>query len=79
MTIELTLPNMLELIAMLSPILLGFFLIMVSLFNQDVKGIVYLAGVLIASVINIFLMNIIKNNKEPDQSSVCYIISLPFI
>ena len=64
MAIELTLPNMLELIAILSPILLGFFLIMVSLFNQDVKGIVYLAGVLIASVINIFLMNIIKNQMK---------------
>ncbi len=79
MAIELTLPNMLELIAILSPILLGFFLIMVSLFNQDVKGLVYLSGVLIASVINIFLMNIIKNNKEPAQSSVCDIIALPFI
>ena len=79
MAIELTLPNMLELIAVLSPILLGFFLVMVSIFNQDVKGLVYLSGVLIASVINIFLMNIIKNNKDPNQAVVCDLISLPFI
>ena len=57
MAIQFKLSNILQLFSAMSPLLLGFFLVMSSLFNQNLKGIVYLAGVLIASVINIFLMN----------------------
>ena len=57
MAIKLTLYNILQLFSLISPLLLVFFLVMSSLFNQNLKGIVYLAGVLLASCINIFLMN----------------------
>lgn len=79
MAIQLTLTNMLQLFSAMSPLLLGFFLVMSSLFNQNLKGIVYLAGVLIASVINIFLMNQIGSKIDPNASLSCNLIDLPFL
>ena len=79
MAIQLTLSNMLQLFSAFSPLLLGFFLIMSSLFNQNLKGIVYLAGVLIASVINIFLMNQIGSKIDPNLALSCNIIDIPYL
>jgi hypothetical protein len=79
MAIQLTLSNMLQLFSAFSPLLLGFFLIMSSLFNQNLKGIVYLAGVLIASVINIFLMNQIDSKIDPNFALSCNIIDIPYL
>jgi hypothetical protein len=70
---------MLQLFAALSPLLLGFFLVMSSLFNQNLKGLIYLAGVLMASVINIFLMNQIKSPVSDKASLSCNLVDLPFI
>jgi hypothetical protein len=79
MAIQLNFTNILELFSLLSPFLLGFFLVMSSLFNQNLKGIVYLAGVLIATIINIFLMNQLGNEKFTDAAMSCDFISLPFM
>lgn len=75
MPIQLTLSNMLQLFSAMSPLLLGFFLVMSSLFNQNLKGIVYLAGVLIASVINIFLMNQIGSEVSPNAALSCNLVN----
>ena len=81
MAIKLTFSNVLQLFAALAPLLLGFFLVMSSLFNQSLKGMVYLAGVLMASIINIFLMNLIKSpmSKEASNSVSCNLVELPYI
>jgi len=63
----------------MSPFLLVFFLVMSSLFNQNLKGLIYLAGVLIASVINIFLMNQIQSPIPEDASLTCNLIEIPFL
>ena len=75
----LTFHYMLELFSLMSPLLLGFFLVMSSLFNQNLKGLVYLAGVLIATVINIFFMNLIGSKKDENAALSCDFISLPFM
>ena len=59
--------------------MLVFFLVMSSLFNQNLKGIVYLAGVLLASCINIFLMNQIGSGMLKDASMSCDLIKLPIL
>ena len=59
--------------------MLGFFLIMSSLFNQNLKGLVYLAGVLLSNILNIFLMNQIGSEKFSDAAMSCEFISLPFM
>ena len=80
MAIPTTFSNMFKLFSAISPLLLGFFLVMSSLFNQNIKGLVYLAGVLMASVINIFLMNLFEIKRDPDESYTCDIFSLnPYI
>ena len=75
--IEAKLSNLLKLFSLLSPLLLVFFMVMLSLFNQDIKGLVYLAGILIASVINIIVATQIGSQPNPNSSVVCGVFSLP--
>lgn len=78
MGIQLTFTNMFQLFAALSPLLLGFFLVMSSIFNQNIRGLVYLGGVLIACVVNMFFMNMIKSGSDPARSPLCDFVDLPF-
>ena len=79
MAVQFTLPNIIQLASALAPILLGFFMVMLSILNQNVKGIVYLGGVLIATVINVFIMNTIKSETSQNASAVCSIVELPYL
>tara|TARA_Y100000389_G_scaffold38744_1_gene33127 strand:+ start:17863 stop:18492 length:630 start_codon:yes stop_codon:yes gene_type:complete len=73
--LQLTLSNLFQFCAFISPFVLGFFLIMSSIFNQDIKGFIYLAGVLIATIINILLLNIIRSQSDPNRSPICDLIA----
>tara|TARA_B110000285_G_scaffold201066_1_gene235420 strand:- start:6748 stop:7353 length:606 start_codon:yes stop_codon:yes gene_type:complete len=79
MAMKMDFSNVFKLVSALSPLLLGSILMMASIFNQNIKGIIYLAGVLLACVANIFIMNLIKSPSEPDRSITCDIIEAPFI
>ena len=79
MTIACTSSNILQLFSAISPLLLGFFLVMSSLFNLNLKGLVYLAGVLLASAVNLLVMAIIKNPKSPNRNFACNMIEYPTI
>ena len=74
--LQFTLSNLFQFCAFISPFLLGFFLVMSSIFNQDIKGFVYLAGVLMATVINILLLNIIRSESRKDRSPICDLIGI---
>ena len=75
---EITLPNIFYFISSISPLLLSFFLVMASIFNQNLKGIVYLAGILLATVINTIVLYMIKNEKTIDAAPTCSLVNLPF-
>lgn len=77
--IELTLSNMLQLMAALSPILIAFFMLMLSFMNQNVKGIVFIAGAVLATFLNHFLQNMMKSEVDPNASLSCNIIDIPFL
>lgn len=77
--IRLDFSNILQLTSALSPLLIGFFMVMLSILNQNVKGIIFIAGALLATVINIFLMNIIKSPIDPNASMTCNLVELPFL
>ena len=79
MAIKLTISNMLQLLSLIAPVLLCFFLVMSSLFNQNIKGLIYLAGVLMASVINLFLMNQLQSPKLEDAAFNCNLLELPYM
>ena len=72
MAMRLSLNNILKFTGYITPFLLTFFLVMTSVINNDVKAIIYLAGVLITLFLNknIF-MNLFKSPALPDASPSC--------
>jgi len=79
MGMELTASNMFQLISLISPFTLGFCLIMNSIVNGDAKGFIYLGGVLIACIINIFVMTLIKSPTSTLAAPSCNLINIPFM
>lgn len=77
--IELTFTNLFRLTAALSPLLVGFFMVMLSVINQNIKGIVYLAGVLLAMTINIPVQNLVRSVPSGEQPLTCQLISPSFL
>jgi len=68
MTLQLTFSNIVQLFSIFAPLFLGTFLVLVSVFNQNIKGLIYLGGVLIASVINYVV-----------SMTICNIVEFPLI
>ena len=79
MAIALTLSNILQFFSFIAPTLLIFFLFLSSLFNQNLKGLVYIAGLLIASFVNIIFMNIIGSERSEDESFSCSLFDIPHV
>ena len=77
MAMQLNFSNMLQFFSTISPILLAFFLVMISLFNTDIKGLVYLGCILIASLINLFIMNTLKVKSDKIPSPACNLMDFP--
>lgn len=77
-SIEISATNVFKFLSLMTPFLLGFFLVLTSVINQDIKGIIYLLGTMLASVINIFFMNLIKSERSPEASPFCNIFTFPF-
>ena len=75
---QLNFSNIMHFFAAISPILLTFFLVMISIFNSDIKGLVYLGGILIASLINLFILNTLKVKSQTLIPSNCNLIEFPF-
>jgi len=78
MAMQLSFSNLLQFFAAISPILLAFCLVMISLFNSDIKGMVYLGGILIACLINLFVLNTLKVKSEKLIPSYCNLVEFPF-
>jgi hypothetical protein len=78
MGMRLSASNLFQFFSTISPILLGFFLLMISLFNLNIKGLVYLGGILIGSFIWILLVNLIKFPAFQDRHATCDLIDWPF-
>ena len=79
MALAFTGANFTQLISIISPFLLGFFVIMSSIFSLNfVKGIIYFAGILIAAVINALLMNVVSEGKNGNPPSIaCGLVDIP--
>ena len=70
--------NLFGFFSTIAPILLGFFMLMISIFNQNVKGLIYIAGVLLALIINLLFMNLIASPTSADAAPTCKLIDVPF-
>jgi hypothetical protein len=79
MTLQFTFSNIVQLFSIFAPLFLGTFLVLVSVFNQNIKGLIYLGGVLIASVINYAVSMSIGSEPIPSEGSICNLVEFPFI
>ena len=79
MTLQLTFSNVVQLFSIFAPLFLGTFLVLVSVFNQNIKGLIYLGGVLIASVINYVVSMTIGSEPIPSEGSICNLVEFPLI
>lgn len=78
--ISLSFSTLFELIAAMSPIMIVFFIVMISVFNQNVKGLLYLVGLLGAMFLNGLVVGVYDKIKKPvdPRSDIPHICSLPF-
>ena len=79
MTLQLTFSNIVKLFSIFAPLFLGTFLVLVSVFNQNIKGLIYLGGVLIASVINYAVSMGIGSEPIPSEGTICNLVEFPLI
>ena len=77
--ITLTLTNLIKFFGFLSPFLMIFFVLTISLINGVIfKGLIYLVGILILSVIVYILKNILRDKQNFLHSPFCNIFPAPF-
>ena len=78
MAIQLTFSNILQLTSTLSPVLITFFLVMLSLFNLNLKGIMYLSGVMLATFINYMLGFAWAGENKVAPPAMCNLLEGPW-
>lgn len=69
--ISWSLANIFQFISFIAPSLIAFFLFMSSIFNQDLKGFVYLAGAMFATCLNRIAQSVIATPPTGDRSVAC--------
>ena len=74
-----SLTNILKFMSYLSPLLITFFMIMYSILtNNIVKGLIFMAGLVIITFINYLLKNSIKSPQSELASPFCNTLPAPF-
>ena len=79
MTLQLTFSNLVQVFSIFAPFFLGTFLVLVSVFNQNIKGMRYLGGVLIASMLNYVISGVIGSEPLENEGPICNLMEVPFI
>lgn len=78
-TITFSLTNLLTFLTIMSPFLLTFFMVMLSIINNTiVKGLLFLVGLVIVSYLTYLLKNILQERQSPLASPLCNILPIPF-
>lgn len=78
--IAITLTNIFKYISLMSPLLILFFIIMLSIFNNTIiKGLIFTFGMLLTAVFNYILQTILKEPLPENMSNViCSLSANPF-
>ena len=91
MAIKLSINNVIIFVTSLLPILIGSFFIINSFFNYDLKGLIWLIGLLLASGISMLLKNAghglfpealhpwIREVERPKQMNYLVMISVKYL
>ena len=79
-SITFTLTNLLTFLTIMSPFLLTFFMIMLSIVNNTiVKGLLFLIGLVIVAFLTHLLKGLLKERQSPLASPLCNILPFPFV
>ena len=70
------LSNIFELFSVVSPLLVVFFIVMLSFFNQDIKGFIYLAGILVSTALSYLMAHTIQHEKDENHTILCTILDI---
>ena len=78
-SITFTLTNLLSFLTIMSPFMLTFFMVMLSIVNNSiVKGLLFLIGLVIVGFLTYLLKSILKEKQDPLASPLCNILPFPF-
>jgi hypothetical protein len=73
-----TFSNIFHFFSTISAFLLIFFMLSISIFNFDLKGLLYLGGILITTILNIGFMNQLGNQRDmQNETAVCNLFNFP--
>ncbi len=73
---NLNLTHFFQFFSVIAPFLLPFVLCMISVFNQDIKGLVYLAALIFTAVVAIFLNK--QFGTTLPANPICNVINFPY-
>tara|TARA_B110000305_G_scaffold234914_2_gene293715 strand:+ start:293 stop:979 length:687 start_codon:yes stop_codon:yes gene_type:complete len=77
--ITMTFTNLLTYFTLLSPFLLTFFIIMLSIINNSiVKGLLFIIGIVIVSFLSYLIKSILKERQSSLANPICNILPFPF-
>ena len=83
MAIKFSLYNIPKIISTLSPFLISFFFLISSILDQNLKGFVYLIGVILASFSNVFFLQYFTNDDliqaEKSKPMSCGLLEFPWV
>lgn len=73
--------NIVSILTLITPLTLSLYFILASIFNKDIKAIIYIAGLLIGTIVAWFpLVFILRHASYPDESAYCKVINVfPFL
>ncbi len=74
--LNLNLTHFFQFFSVIAPFLLPFILLMISAFNQDIKGLVYLAALIFTAIITIFLNK--QFTSTTSNNVICNVINFPY-
>ena len=78
MALNLSLSNIFHVFSTFLPVMLIFTILLISIFNQDIKGLIYLTGIFILSFICILALNLIRNPVKENRSLSCELFDFPY-
>ena len=67
------------LVSALSPILITFFMLMLTCMNQNFKGLIFITGVLISLLFNLLIMRQVGSPMDTEASATCSLAELPIL
>lgn len=79
-SITFTLTNLLTFLSIMSPFLLTFFMVMLSIINNAIiKGLLFLIGLVIVSFLTYLIKSLLREKQSSLASPICNILPMPFI